>query len=153
MKRASDLGRRTADFTSCASDGYSVFETRRSEVQRLTSVYVMTIVTMLAQLCPGVKLARMLSCTGNRLRSSPQKPMVDEVPSCRKVTKVTCTVLPPSPMTALSCTTLTVPLTLAVLGLMTPRMKMFPQPVRVTTRQVASKKEKRRFTALLPVEL
>jgi hypothetical protein len=30
---------------------------------------------------------------------------------------------------------------------------MFPQPVRVTTRQVASKKEKRRFTALLPVEL
>jgi hypothetical protein len=46
-------------------------------------------------------------------------------------------------MTALSCTKLTIPLTLDEPGLMPPRIKMFPQPVRVTTQQVASKKERR----------
>src|SRR6202158_4463501 len=105
------------------------------------SAQIITIVTTLAQGVPGLKAARTVCCMGNWSRSSPQNPTVDERPDCKKVTKVTCTEVPFSPMTALSCTTLTVPLTLEELAGRAPRVKMFPQPGRVKTRQ-SSRKER-----------
>jgi len=89
---------------------------------------------MLAQDCPGVNSARTICCTGNWDRRSPQNPIVDDVPSCKKVTKVTWTVVPFCPTMALSCMTLTDPLTLEKVGEIAPRTKMLPHPVRVVIR-------------------
>ena len=82
---------------------------------------------------------------GNRLRSSPQKPIVEAAPPCRKVTNVTCTVVPLSPMIAVSCTTLTKPLTLEVPLTIAPLMKMFPHPALTRTRQTVRRADRRHF--------
>lgn len=104
------------------------------------------MVTRLEQGCPEVKSARIICCMGNWLRLSPQKPIVDEVPLCSRVTNVTCTVVPFSPMTALSCTTLTEPLTLdKPAGGRAPRRKTFPQPAKIGINPAAKHKERRCF--------
>jgi len=101
---------------------------------------------MLAQDCPGLNSVRTVCCMGKRPRWSPQKPIVDEVPFCKKVTNVTWMVVPFPPMIALNCTTLTAPLTLEDVPVTAPRTKTFPHPARATTRQATRERQKGPFT-------
>src|SRR6266849_10093823 len=86
---------------------------------------------------------------GNRPRWSPQNPMVEDVLFSRKVTNVTCTVVPPPLVTVLNCTMPTDPLMVENPGRRAPRMNMFPQPPETTTRQATRRMDRRRFTAHL----
>lgn len=65
---------------------------------------MMTTVTTVEQICPGLKLTCTVWLTGKRLLWSPQKLIANGIPFCSKLTNVICRV----PFT-LTCTELTVP--------------------------------------------
>ena len=75
-----------------------------------------------------------------------EKPIVDDVPSCRNVTNVTSTVVPLSPMIAVSCMKLTEPLTLETRPRrVLPRIKTFPHPALNRTRHTTRRADRRCF--------
>jgi hypothetical protein len=145
-KRTSDLRLQTSDLRPCLQRfAFLVLKCRGPTSAARGPVQTITIVTMLAQVRPGLNSARMVCCMGNWLRWSPQNPIVDDVPLCRSVTNVICTVVPFSPMIALSCTTLTDPLMLEVAPGRAPRTNTFPHPTLVTTRQTCRRVDSRSF--------
>lgn len=100
---------------------------------------IITTVTTVAQVSPGLKVTITVWFTGNKLVWSPQKPNTNGAPLCSKLTDVTCTV----PFT-LTCTELTVPWNVDVPKV--ARMKTSPQAVAYRSDRAMSTARRRRCT-------